>query len=72
MVVTCVGGLIEMVPDNVVGFQCSPDPTDIATAIEKFYAGNREADMIDAIRIEKKQYSWSRLANEIYKLAEKQ
>jgi hypothetical protein len=32
----------------------------------------READMIDAIRIEKKQYSWSRLANEIYKLTEKQ
>lgn len=71
MVVTRVGGLIEMVPDNIVGFQCSPEPADIATAIEKFYTGNREADMIDAIRIEKKKYSWDRLAAEIYKLADK-
>ncbi|SFD49628.1 Glycosyltransferase involved in cell wall bisynthesis [Chitinophaga sp. CF118] len=71
MVVTRVGGLIEMVPDNIVGFQCNPDPTDIATAIEKFYKGNREADMIDAIHIEKKKYSWDHLATEIYKLADK-
>jgi len=71
MVVTRVGGLVEMVPDNVVGFQCDPEPKDIATAIEKFYTGNREADMTAAVRVEKQKYSWDRLAAEIYKLADK-
>lgn len=68
MVVTRVGGLVEMVPDNVVGFQCEPEPADIATAIEKYYLQQREADMTAAIHIEKKQYSWERLAGEINRL----
>ncbi|PSL23398.1 glycosyltransferase [Chitinophaga ginsengisoli] len=69
MVVTRVGGLVEMVPDNIVGFQCEPEPGDIAAAIEKYYRDNREADMTAAVRVEKKQYSWERLAGEIHKLA---
>ncbi|MBW8687731.1 glycosyltransferase [Chitinophaga rhizophila] len=68
MVVTRVGGLVEMVPDDIVGFQCEPDPTDIATAIVRYYADNREADMSAAVRTEKKQYSWERLAGEIKRL----
>jgi glycosyltransferase involved in cell wall biosynthesis len=68
MVVTRVGGLLEMVPDNVVGFQCEPDPADIATAVEKYYVQNREADMTAAVREEKKKYAWDRLANEIRRL----
>ncbi|QHS59421.1 glycosyltransferase [Chitinophaga agri] len=68
MIVTRVGGLIEMVPDDIVGFQCEPDPADIATAIEKYYVNNREADMTEAVRREKKQYSWERLAGEINRL----
>ncbi|MVT12399.1 glycosyltransferase [Chitinophaga tropicalis] len=68
MVVTRVGGLVEMVPDNVVGFQCEPIPADIAAAITRYYKENREADMIAALRIEKQQYSWHRLAAEIHRL----
>lgn len=68
MVVTRVGGLIEMVPDNIVGFQCEPDPADIAAVIVKYYRDNREADMTEAVRREKKQYSWERLAGEINRL----
>lgn len=68
MVVTRVGGLVEMVPDNVVGFQCDPIPADIAAAITRYYRENREADMIAALRIEKQQYSWHRLAAEIHRL----
>lgn len=70
MVVTRVGGLVEMVPDGVVGFQCDPEPASIAAAIEKYFTGNREADMIAALQQEKQQYSWSRLAREIHTLAE--
>jgi len=67
--VTRVGGLVEMVPDNIVGFQCEPEPADIAAAIAKYYRDNREADMTAAVHVEKKQYSWERLAGEIHKLA---
>ncbi|RAJ82175.1 glycosyltransferase involved in cell wall biosynthesis [Chitinophaga dinghuensis] len=70
MVVTNVGGLTEMVPDGVVGFQCEPDPQSIATAIEKYFVDNREADMIAALQQEKLKYSWHRLATEIHKLAD--
>ncbi|RFS26504.1 glycosyltransferase [Chitinophaga silvatica] len=70
MVVTKVGGLLEMVPDGVVGFQATPDPASIAAAIEKYYLENRETDMVTALQQEKKKYSWSRLANEIHNLAE--
>jgi glycosyltransferase involved in cell wall biosynthesis len=72
MVVTRVGGLIEMVPDGKVGFQCEPEPADIAAAVEKYFTDNREEDMTAAIRIEKQQYSWERLAAEIHKLADQQ
>ena len=70
MVVTNVGGLVEMVPDGIVGFQAAPDPASIAAAIEKYFTENREADMITALRREKLQYSWARLAKEILYLAE--
>ncbi|MBV8251624.1 MAG: glycosyltransferase [Chitinophaga sp.] len=70
MVVTNVGGLTEMVPDGVVGFQCEPDPQSIAAAIEKYFVENREADMVAALQQEKLKYSWHRLATEIHKLAD--
>ncbi|MFY0254947.1 glycosyltransferase [Chitinophaga sp. 30R24] len=69
MVVTNVGGLVEMVPDGVVGFQATPDPAAIAGAIEKYFVENREADMVAALRQEKQQYSWSRLVGEIKELS---
>ncbi|MCW3466801.1 glycosyltransferase [Chitinophaga nivalis] len=69
MVVTNVGGLVEMVPDGVVGFQAAPDPADIAAAIEKYFVGNHEAAMVAALKKEKLQYSWARLAKEIHTLA---
>jgi glycosyltransferase involved in cell wall biosynthesis len=37
MVVTNVGGLAEVVPDGKVGFVTEPDPTEIATAIIRFF-----------------------------------
>ncbi len=36
MIVTNVGGLPEIVPNDVVGFE-EPEPTPIADAILKFY-----------------------------------
>jgi glycosyltransferase involved in cell wall biosynthesis len=70
MVVTNVGGLAETIPDNKVGFIVEPEPGAIATAVEKYYRDQREADMTAALRIEKQQYSWQRLAAELHRLAD--
>lgn len=70
MVVTNVGGLAETIPDNKAGFICEPEPGAIATAVEKYYRDQREADMTAALRIEKQKYSWQRLAAELHRLAD--
>ncbi|GAA0547890.1 glycosyltransferase [Chitinophaga japonensis] len=69
MVVTDVGGLAETIPDGKVGFRCAPEPAAIAAAVERYFLDNREADMTAALRVEKQQYSWHRLAKEIHSLA---
>ncbi len=69
MVVTSVGGLTEMVPHGVVGYQTAPDPASIAAAIVKYYDEAQEAPMTAAVRVAKLQYSWSRIATEIHTLA---
>ena len=42
MLVTDVGGLAEIVPDNKVGYVTSQNPVDIAEAICKFYQYDKE------------------------------
>lgn len=69
MVVTNVGGLIEMVPHGEVGYQTDPEPAAIAAAIVKYYEDAQEAPMTAAVRIAKLKYSWSRIATEIHTLA---
>ena len=57
MVVTNVGGLAEVVPDGKVGFVTEPNPTDIATAILKYYQQGIPG-LQQNIAIEKQKYSW--------------
>lgn len=61
MVVTNVGGLAEIVPDNKIGYVVNPQPESIADALVKYYSDNREKDFIQNLRIEKKKYSWDRM-----------
>jgi glycosyltransferase involved in cell wall biosynthesis len=58
MLVTDVGGLAEIVPNNKVGYVTSQNPTEIADAIIDFYANNREEDFSNNTRLEKKIFSW--------------
>ena len=58
MLVTDVGGLAEIVPNNKVGYVTSQDPTEIANAIIDFYKSNRENFFSDNTRLEKKRFSW--------------
>lgn len=65
MIVTNVGGLAEIVPDNKIGFVVDTDPKAIATAIAKFYDEEKEATFVEGVRTEKTKYSWNRMTQAI-------
>lgn len=69
MIVTDVGGLSELVPDGVVGYVVQPEPSEIASAIIRFYDEKKEEEfMVNASR-EKEKYSWSKMLEAIEKLS---
>jgi glycosyltransferase involved in cell wall biosynthesis len=69
MVVTNVGGLPSLVPDEKVGLVVEPTPTHIADGILKFYQLG-EQYFIPHLRSEKQKYSWANLVKAIEGLAE--
>ena len=66
MVVTRVGGLAEIVPDGKCGYVVEPEPHAIADAIDDFYT--RRPDFSDGIALQKKEFSWSRMTENLLKL----
>ena len=68
MIVTNVGGLPSLVPDEKVGLVCEPEPGSIANAILKFYQLG-EQYFIPHLRNEKEKYSWSKLTEAIFVLS---
>lgn len=69
MVVTNVGGLPTLVPDEKVGLVVEPQPQSIANGILKFYQLG-ENYFIPHLRNEKQKYSWQNLASSAFELAE--
>lgn len=67
MLVTNVGALAAMVPNDVVGVVAEPDYVSIAHGIEKLYALG-ETHFTSAIEIEKKKYNWNQLTHQIWDL----
>jgi glycosyltransferase involved in cell wall biosynthesis len=68
MIVTAVGGLPEIVPDNKVGFVTPVDPKAITEAILRFYREDKEHAFSDNLREEKKKYSWTHFTDNLMKL----
>lgn len=68
MVVTNVGGLPEIVPDEKVGYVVDVDPAAIAKAIGDFYEQNRAAEFRANIAVEKERFSWSALTGTFTRL----
>jgi glycosyltransferase involved in cell wall biosynthesis len=68
MLVTNVGGLADMVPDNVAGVVVEPNAMAIADGIQKLYQLG-EHYYLPQLRIEKVKYSWIHLTNAILDLA---
>lgn len=69
MVVTNVGGLAEVVPDGKVGFVTAPDPTEIATAIIRFFQPDSLPNLQQNIAAEKQKYSWDTLLTNLLGIA---
>ncbi|MBX2939677.1 MAG: glycosyltransferase family 4 protein [Ferruginibacter sp.] len=67
MIVTRVGGLPDMVPDEKTGLIAEPTPSSIAECIIRFYRMNRER-MVQGLQEEKKKYSWQNLIDAIHQL----
>ena len=68
MLVTSVGGLAEIVPDNKVGYVTSKNPSDIAGAIVDFYNNNKEQEFTKNTISEKKRFTWESLIDGIESL----
>ena len=68
MLVTNVGGLSEIVPDNKVGYVCEKSPEIIAQAITDFYLNNRAGEFVNNIKTEKKRFSWDTFYNSVKSL----
>ena len=71
MIVTNVGGLPEMVPDQKVGFVVDPDPDAIKQAIFRYFEQGRQAEFVQNIKTEKLKYSWDVMYNAIQTVYEK-
>lgn len=61
MVVTDVGGLREIVPDQEVGFVVPPRYEAIAEAIDRFYTENLAEPFKENIRKYKVRFTWERM-----------
>jgi glycosyltransferase involved in cell wall biosynthesis len=69
MVVTNVGGLPSLVPDDKVGLIAEPNAASIAAKIIEYFQKG-EQHFLPHLIIEKQQYSWSVMANTILELAQ--
>lgn len=65
MIVTDVGGLAEIIPDNKVGYVIKPNVPEISDAVLKFFAQDKEKEFSENARIEKEKYSWENMVNAI-------
>lgn len=68
MVVTRVGGLREIVPDDVVGVLADVDPRSVADAIAKVYEGDNLQRYRKGVESERSRFSWEATADRIEEL----
>lgn len=61
MLVTDVGGLAEIIPNEKAGYVTKTDPVDIANKLSDFFTNKRSQAFTDGVIEEKKKYSWDRM-----------
>jgi glycosyltransferase involved in cell wall biosynthesis len=65
VIVTRVGGLAEIVPDGRVGYVCDPSIEGVYDAITRIYEGDRIEHFSEAMKEERKRFSWSAMCDKI-------
>jgi glycosyltransferase involved in cell wall biosynthesis len=69
VIATMVGGLSEVVRENVTGLLAPPaDSLALRDRIVSFYADARERSLVEGVRAEKGRYSWDNLVRAIEEL----
>lgn len=68
MIVTNVGSLPDLVPNEQAGLVCEPEPASIAQAIVRYFELG-ENYFLHHLREEKKKYSWEKLVSAIEEVA---
>lgn len=71
MIVTNVGGLADMVPNEKIGFVVEPDIASIQKAIDRYFNEDLEGVFRNNFEVEKQKYSWSMLTQSIFTLLNK-
>jgi D-inositol-3-phosphate glycosyltransferase len=69
MLVTRVGGLPEMIPDQKVGYVVSPHPEAIADALCDFLKNNRKETFTAHVKKEKQKFLWSSMVSAILEVS---
>lgn len=67
MIVTDVGGLAEIIPNDKVGYVVPPKVEEISKAIQKFMCLPEE-HFLENIQLEKQKYSWDRMLKTVQDL----
>lgn len=68
MLVTNVGGLAEIVPDNVCGYVVENSVPEISQKIITYFEQNKESEFTQNVIREKKKYEWTSFIKELLHL----
>lgn len=68
MLVTDVGGLAELVPDQKVGYVTAVDIDEIANALTDFYENNREDVFVENIKTERNRFTWDSMIEKLFEV----
>ena len=71
MLVTNVGGLKEIVPDNACGYVVTTEPEAIAEKLALYFEEHKEAEFTEGVKHERKQYEWPAFMTKLFELAER-
>ena len=71
MLVTNVGGLPEIVPNNKCGYVVNKNANDISNSILDFYINNKKEHFAPFIEKEKEKYEWNKLTQTIFNIFNK-
>ena len=71
MIVTRVGGLPEIVPDDRIGLVCEPTVEAIAEAMQRIYEGDTLQRLKDNFAEERKRFSWSAMCDKLLEVYHK-